>query len=129
MPPPLHGCHMPAQRRIEAERTRAQFAQQMQAAFERVDVLLLPVTPGGPAQPSAMRQRGASPEAVEPALVYTAPFNMSGHPALAMPCLFTPEGLPVGVQLIGRKGAEQMLLDLALHYEQRLGMLPHPPID
>jgi amidase len=121
------GRHMPAQRRIEAEHTRARFALQMQAVFERVDVLLLPMTPGGPARHSAMRQRGASTEAVEPALAYTAPFNMSGHPALAMPCLFTPEGLPVGVQLVGRHGAEQMLLDLALRYEQRLGSQPHPP--
>jgi len=123
------GRHVPAQRRIEAERTRALFAQQMQAVFERVDALLLPVTPGGPAQLATMQRRGASTEAVEPALLYTAPFNMSGHAALAMPCLFTPEGLPVGVQLVGRHGAEQMLLNMALRYEQRLGLQPHPPCD
>ena len=48
---------------------------------------------------------------------YTFPANLAGLPALTVPCGFTPAGLPVGVQLIGRPFGETTLLGLAGAYE------------
>jgi len=44
---------------------------------------------------------------------YTYPFNLTGHPALSMPCGFAQNGLPIGIQLIGRWHEDTWLLDVA----------------
>jgi amidase len=43
--------------------------------------------------------------------------TMTGHPAISVPCGFTPEGLPVGVQIVGRYRAEFSVLQLAKAFE------------
>jgi len=48
----------------------------------------------------------------------TLPANLTGLPAVSVPCGFTPAGLPVGLQLVGRPHAEGTLLGLARGYEQ-----------
>ena len=48
---------------------------------------------------------------------YTLPFNMSGHPALSIPCGWDEEGLPIAVQLIGRHGEDARLLQAAARFE------------
>lgn len=48
---------------------------------------------------------------------YTHPFNLSGHPALALPCGFDSRGLPIGMQLVGHWWDEQTLIDLAAAFE------------
>jgi aspartyl-tRNA(Asn)/glutamyl-tRNA(Gln) amidotransferase subunit A len=49
---------------------------------------------------------------------YTLPFNMTGHPALSIPCGWDSEGLPLGVQLIGRIGEDARLLHAAALFER-----------
>jgi aspartyl-tRNA(Asn)/glutamyl-tRNA(Gln) amidotransferase subunit A len=49
---------------------------------------------------------------------YTLPFNMTGHPAISIPCGMDREGLPVGLQLIGRPGADALLLRAAALFEK-----------
>ena len=48
---------------------------------------------------------------------FTYPFNLSGHPAATMPCGFTPDGLPVGLQLVGRWGEDALVLRAAAAFE------------
>jgi aspartyl-tRNA(Asn)/glutamyl-tRNA(Gln) amidotransferase subunit A len=48
----------------------------------------------------------------------TFPGNLSGLPAISLPCGFSPERLPIGLQLIGRPFDEATLLRIALAYEQ-----------
>ena len=50
--------------------------------------------------------------------VFTSPFNLSGHPAISIPCGFTRRGLPIGLQLVGRPFDEPALLRLAEAYER-----------
>jgi len=48
-------------------------------------------------------------------------FNVTGHPAVTVPCGSTPEGLPIGAQLAGRRSGTSELLDLAGALEPHLG--------
>ncbi len=60
------------------------------------------------------------PNAIEQARLltrFTAPFNLTGLPALSLPCGFSSEGLPVGLQIISRPWAEASVLQAGLAYE------------
>lgn len=62
--------------------------------------------------------------------MYAAPFSFTGQPAVVIPGSWTQDGRPVGVQLVGRAGSDETLLDIALDLQQRLGWLqrrPSPP--
>ena len=59
---------------------------------------------------------------------YTYPWNMTGQPAASVPIGFTKAGLPVGVQIVGRTGAEADVLRAAAAIEKRLPLhLRRPP--
>jgi amidase len=54
--------------------------------------------------------------------------TLTGHPAISVPCGFTPEGLPVGIQIVGRHGDDRGVLELAFAFEQatRTGQVRPP---
>jgi aspartyl-tRNA(Asn)/glutamyl-tRNA(Gln) amidotransferase subunit A len=58
---------------------------------------------------------------------WTMPFNLSGHPAVTLPCGFGADGLPVGLQLIGRLRSEAELLQACALFEQSSQLLVHWP--
>jgi aspartyl-tRNA(Asn)/glutamyl-tRNA(Gln) amidotransferase subunit A len=85
--------------------------------FEQYDVLLTPTTP-------VVAPWIEGPDAIDQARLltrFTAPFNLTGLPALSLPCGFSNEGLPVGLQLISRPWAEAALLQAGQAYEQATG--------
>lgn len=99
---------------ILARRTQSVTRRQYERYFEQVDVLLTPTTPV-----TAPLIEG--PDAVEQAgrlTRFTAPFNLSGLPAISLPCGFTEERLPVGLQMIAAPWAEKKLLRAAFTYQQ-----------
>jgi len=51
---------------------------------------------------------------------FTAPFNVSGHPAVSLPLGESAAGLPIGVQLVAARGAEGLLLGVAAQLEQAM---------
>lgn len=57
----------------------------------------------------------------------TAPFNLSGGPAVSVPCGLTPDGLPVGLQIASAPGRDELVLRLAGAFEQALGERFVPP--
>jgi aspartyl-tRNA(Asn)/glutamyl-tRNA(Gln) amidotransferase subunit A len=60
----------------------------------------------------------------------TAAFDLTGQPACSVPCGFTKEGLPVGLQLVGRRFDEMTVLRAAHIFETQSGIpRPHPPVD
>lgn len=95
-------------------------AREFDAAFERADVIVAPSTPIAAPRigETAVQVPGERETTVRAELLRMArPVNISGHPAVSIPCGFTSAGLPVGLQLIGPKWSEAKLLAAALAYE------------
>ena len=59
---------------------------------------------------------------------WTMPFNLTGHPAITLPCGFGAGGLPIGLQLVGRFRREPELLHLAALFEAEQGVPPFPTL-
>jgi aspartyl-tRNA(Asn)/glutamyl-tRNA(Gln) amidotransferase subunit A len=92
-----------------------------EAAFEKVDVILAPTAPIGAPRvgETQVRVTGERETATRAELLrLTRPGNISGMPAISIPCGFTREGLPVGMQILGPRWGEARLLAIALAYEQ-----------
>ena len=49
---------------------------------------------------------------------YTQPFNMSGHPAATIPCGWSSEGLPIGMQIVGKRFDEVTVLQVSKAFEK-----------
>lgn len=58
---------------------------------------------------------------------WTMPFNLTGHPAITLPCGFGRDGLPIGLQLVGRLRGEAELLHAAALFEASADLLNHWP--
>jgi aspartyl-tRNA(Asn)/glutamyl-tRNA(Gln) amidotransferase subunit A len=87
--------------------------------FDQVDILL---TPTVPIPPPSIKELGEHPDRLRPTelnmLRNTRPFNVWGIPAISVPCGFTKEGLPIGVQLAAAPWQEHVVLQAAQAYEQ-----------
>jgi aspartyl-tRNA(Asn)/glutamyl-tRNA(Gln) amidotransferase subunit A len=95
------------------------------------DVLLLP-TVGIPAPRIGEThvQFDGHRQAVDAVLSeYTRAFNLTGHPAISVPCGRTAGGLPIGLQLVARHGGDDALLEIAHAYEQAAAVNPPPTRD
>lgn len=100
---------------------RRQIAEDFEAAFERVDIILAPTSPipAPKIGQSQVRVTGEEETSTRAELLrLTRPANLTGFPAISIPCGFTREGLPVGLQLLGPRWGEARLLSIALAYEE-----------
>jgi aspartyl-tRNA(Asn)/glutamyl-tRNA(Gln) amidotransferase subunit A len=123
----LQGAFLSAADYIVALRVGAAVRDRVNETLSAVDFLATPVVPVLTAE--AARAARAQPHTGGTA-IFTAPFNLTGHPALAVPGGISSEGIPIGLQLIGRAGGDADLLRLAHAYEQATPWHDmHPPID
>lgn len=113
------GAEQTAERVAAAEQVRASFSAAVDAALEGVDALALPTLPSV----APTLSEAADARAMVPMTRLVRPFNLSGHPAISLP-LLTPDGRPVGLQLVGRKGGDAALLALAGVVWSRLAPAP-----
>jgi aspartyl-tRNA(Asn)/glutamyl-tRNA(Gln) amidotransferase subunit A len=120
------GAIMPTGVYTDAQRLRARLARQVRAALERFDVLVSPTGEAAPRladpQGAAAPQDAAAPPPVGPSARASSPtyqaFNLSGHPALTVPCGFDRAGLPLGLQIVGRHFDERTILGVGRTYER-----------
>jgi aspartyl-tRNA(Asn)/glutamyl-tRNA(Gln) amidotransferase subunit A len=87
----------------------------VQRLFERFDLIVTPTMTGPPKSLDAGGSIASEMYAEWAGYLY--PFNLTGHPAMSVPCGFTTEGLPVGLQLIGPWFGEQRMIDVATALE------------
>jgi amidase/aspartyl-tRNA(Asn)/glutamyl-tRNA(Gln) amidotransferase subunit A len=96
--------------------------------FERYDVLLTP-TLSRPAPP--IGETGASIETAwedyRNWLCWTWPFNVTGQPAASVPAGFSSDGLPIGVQIVGRAADERTVISVAAQLERARPWADHLP--
>ena len=99
--------------------------------FEQYDILLLPTTPI-PAPFIEGNESTPKEYAVEQArrlTRFTAPFNLTGLPAISIPCGFSKDGLPIGLQIVSWEWGEASVLRAARSYEHETGWgARRPPI-
>jgi aspartyl-tRNA(Asn)/glutamyl-tRNA(Gln) amidotransferase subunit A len=105
---------------IRAHWARDEYAERVAPLFDRYDALLTPVTPIPPTLNGTLGPKEINGHAQRALfwLNFVVPFNMTGQPAASLPVGRTSEGLPVGLQLVGRRFDEWTLLQLASAYEQ-----------
>jgi aspartyl-tRNA(Asn)/glutamyl-tRNA(Gln) amidotransferase subunit A len=98
----------------QAQRVRTLVARDFKAAFERVDAIVAPTTPG------VAFKVGEKEDPLQMYLndVFTVPVSLAGLPGISVPAGFTLQGLPIGVQVIGRAYDEPTVLRVAHAYEQ-----------
>ncbi len=96
------------------------FRARMEDFFEEYDLLLTPTT-AVPAYPIGARPREIAGQEVSKlwgAAPFTASFNIAGNPAASVPCGFSSDGLPIGLQVVGRWGDEMTVLRASAALEQ-----------
>jgi aspartyl-tRNA(Asn)/glutamyl-tRNA(Gln) amidotransferase subunit A len=105
---------------VKGERARLRAIEELNGAFARVDCLITPTMPALPPRSGEEHITiGGHQETVLRTLVrFTAPFSLTGSPALSIPCGFSKAGLPIGLQLVARHGREDILFRLAAHFQR-----------
>jgi aspartyl-tRNA(Asn)/glutamyl-tRNA(Gln) amidotransferase subunit A len=109
----------------KAQQVRALLRDDFETVFTRFDVLITPTTPG-----TAFRlgERVNDPLRMYLADIATIPVNLAGLPALSFPAGFDPEGMPIGLQLIGPALSEPLLYQVAYAYEQAHDWVQRHPV-
>lgn len=105
---------------LRAAEKRREVEEDFRAAFERAEILVAPTSPIPAPRigEGSVRIAGERETAVRAELLrLTRPANLTGLPALTIPCGFTSQGLPAGLQLLGPRGTEARLLSAARAYE------------
>ncbi|AOJ34310.1 amidase [Burkholderia metallica] len=100
----------------EADAVRARFTAQVDTALDHADVIVLPTLPALPITLQQARD-GVSVIAMSSLI---RPFNLSGHPALSLPLPLAGSPLKAGLQIVGRKGADERVCAIAAHFEAAL---------
>jgi len=104
---------------IQKRRGLDELRRSISHAFSDVDVLVTPTTPIPAPAIADLKANADNLRPVELKLLRnTRPFNVWGLPAISTPCGFTQGGLPIGLQIVGPRWREDLVLRLAHAYEQ-----------
>jgi amidase len=113
---------------LEARERLVEFARRVLRSWQRDEVLLTPTLTRLPAPIDTLRSKaGVTDDAVRFSATLRI-WNVTGQPAITLPLHQTPDGVPVGVQLVGAPGREDLLLSLAAQLEADPGWAPVAPV-
>jgi aspartyl-tRNA(Asn)/glutamyl-tRNA(Gln) amidotransferase subunit A len=107
------GALMSAADYLQAQRVRTLARREFAEVLKGVDLLVTPTM----TQPAAAF-KGYDPASTVRGRSFTAPFNVTGLPAISVPCGFTEGGLPIGMQLAGKPFDEPSVIQAAYTYQQ-----------
>ena len=105
---------------LQAQRYRALLRQEFMNAFRQVDVFVCPTLPFTATRVGEMKvviENGEEEEMLSAIMQYTGVPSLTGLPSLAVPCGFDPDGLPVGMQIIGRPFDEATLFQAGMAFQ------------
>jgi len=108
---------------LKAQRVRALIARDFTEAFARVDCLLAPTTPSAA---FAIGEKSDDPIAMYLNDLFTVPADLAGLPAVSVPAGLSADGLPLGLQVIGRAFDEATVLRAAAALEAAAGFTHRP---
>ena len=108
---------------LKAQRVRTLIAEDFRKSFERVDVLLTPTAPNAA---FAIGEKMDDPVAMYLNDVFTVPASLAALPAVSVPAGLSEDGLPLGLQLIGRPFEEETVLRAAYALEEAAGFTQVP---
>jgi aspartyl-tRNA(Asn)/glutamyl-tRNA(Gln) amidotransferase subunit A len=122
------GTLLPGTLYVRAQRLRRLIVDAFRELFSRIDVLLSPV---GPEASYRLEDTPAKPilesgDRMKSLTRFTGPFNLTGLPAITVPCGYADDGLPVGVQLVAKPFAEPALFQVAELLERQLSLFGRP---
>ena len=100
-----------------AQKLRKEIRRQFKETFEKYDLILSPTSP---VLPFLSGEKSENPMEMYLADIYTVNINLAGVPALSLPCGFSKEGLPIGIQIIGPHFGEKKILKVAYALEKEL---------
>lgn len=115
---------------LKAEQVRAQLCESFRQLFERVDVVVTPTEPLTAWKRGATHVRAAGKEESVLAASWrlTYPFNLTGLPAISVPCGFDDNGMPIGLQFAARPFDEATVLRAARGVERMLAISRRPAL-
>ena len=99
--------------------------REVNEVLSEVDFILTPTSPvtrTSTARNPKTHRRGGN-------AAYTSPFNITGHPAISFPVGLSSEGMPIGMQLVGRRGSEFELIRAARALSATFDLPPFPDLD
>lgn len=100
---------------LKAQKVRTLIKQDFDRAFAKFDALL---TPTAPTPAFGIGEKASDPLAMKLSDILTIPVNMAGIPAMSLPCGFSSDGLPIGLQIIAPAFQEETIYRVAYAYEQ-----------
>jgi aspartyl-tRNA(Asn)/glutamyl-tRNA(Gln) amidotransferase subunit A len=110
------GALMSAADYLQAQRVRTLARREFAEVMQKVDFLVTPTM----TQPAPAFE-GYDPASTVRGRSFTAPFNVTGLPAISVPCGFTESGLPIGMQIAGKPFDEPGVIQAAYTYQQHAG--------
>lgn len=119
----LNGAAMPVADYVKARHFQTIFRHELISLISNYDFIVMPTCPV-----TAPPVEG--PDALEQARLltrFTAPFNLAGTPALALPCGYSSDGLPISLQICGPPWSEAKILRAAHAYEEASGWRQRKP--
>src|SRR5436305_13270994 len=118
----LQGQTIPSVDYLHAQQQRRAFSSNLRSIMQGMNALVLPTLP----MPAILIEQadtdilvdGVTENATAALLRLTMPFNLAGLPAISLPCGFSSDGLPIGLQVVGKPFEESMILRIAYAYQQ-----------
>jgi aspartyl-tRNA(Asn)/glutamyl-tRNA(Gln) amidotransferase subunit A len=114
------GMNVSALDYLKAESQRQNIEQEVYKFFKKFDILITPTTAVPPFELGKMFPEKIAGKSVSPVgwMPFAYPFNMTWNPAASIPCGWTKDGLPIGMQIVGKKWDEKTVLQVSKAFEE-----------